>query len=264
MQPGEKIGDGGVSEVFAYGEGRILKLFNSGIRKVVADHEVRVTAAAHDAGAPAPEVFGVEEIDGRFGIILPRYDGPTLLTVVVRDGMSATEAGGMLARLHHSLHAARYDAAVPTFRAWALRSLERLRRKDIPEDVLERVESVVMGLPEAGVLCHGDLHVDNILMTSSGPVIIDWVSALSAEPALDVARQHLTLTVLPFDVEYQKLRLDLDAEFMRHYAEITGVTQKELVAAIAPYMTVMAAMRMNEGGSGKAERALLVEYIRSQ
>ena len=43
MQLGEKIGNGGVSEVFAYGDGRILKLFNSGIPKVVA----RPRSASH-------------------------------------------------------------------------------------------------------------------------------------------------------------------------------------------------------------------------
>jgi len=36
--------------------------------------------AVHAAGVPVPEVFGEVALDGRFGMMLRRLDGPTLLS----------------------------------------------------------------------------------------------------------------------------------------------------------------------------------------
>ncbi len=46
-------------------------------------------------------------------------------------------------------------------------------------------------LPEDDKLCHGDFHPGNILLTTHGPVIIDWIDASRGCPILDVARSSL-------------------------------------------------------------------------
>jgi aminoglycoside phosphotransferase (APT) family kinase protein len=38
-----------------------------------------------------------------------------------------------------------------------------------------------------GRLLHFDLHPDNVLLSPSGPVVIDWAIARAGDPALDVA-----------------------------------------------------------------------------
>lgn len=40
---------------------------------------------------------------------------------------------------------------------------------------------------EDGRLLHGDFHPDNVLLSSSGPVVIDWANARGGKPAFDVA-----------------------------------------------------------------------------
>ncbi len=49
-------------------------------------------------------------------------------------------------------------------------------------------------LSETKVLCHGDFHPYNVLMSPSGPVILDWGGATQGNPLIDVAT---TLTLLP-------------------------------------------------------------------
>jgi aminoglycoside phosphotransferase (APT) family kinase protein len=166
-----------------------------------------------------------------------------------------------MAQLQHSLHSARHEAPLRTFREWTLASLRALREQGAPADVLDYVEDVVMALPAGGVLCHGDLHPGNILMTAAGPQIIDWVSALNANPLVDVAREHLTLTVLPLG--WDALRREADAAFIDTYAALAGTTSDDLLTAIAPYMAVMAAMRMMESHATDDERRMLADYIRS-
>jgi tRNA A-37 threonylcarbamoyl transferase component Bud32 len=270
MELGERLGEGAGAEAYAWADGQIVKLFKSGADRRVVEHEARVTRAASDSGAPAPRVFGTVEIDGRIGIIMQRYGGATLLTAVRRGAITPAEGGVVLARLHHAIHAPCYEPAVTTFRTWALYMLGQLEKKGIPPDVLETVRAIVMELPESGPLCHGDLHADNVLMTPDGPVAIDWISALRADPMVDIARQHLTLTVLPAVAlgaeagAFDQLRREADAAFIETYATLSGTTPGALIQAIEPYMTVMAAMRMMEPGSDAAEQRLLNAYIRKR
>jgi hypothetical protein len=76
---GEKIGEGSMSDVHAWAPGQVVKLFKSSVSRRLARHEAHMTRAAFAAGAPAPEVLDVVTLQGRFGIVLTRLDGPTLL-----------------------------------------------------------------------------------------------------------------------------------------------------------------------------------------
>jgi Ser/Thr protein kinase RdoA (MazF antagonist) len=204
-------------------------------------------------------------VDGRPGIVFPRYDGQTLLTMVVAGSTTPAAAGEIMARLHHELHAPQYEPSIITFRDWALFYITALRQKQVAPDALHQVQRVLLTLPEGGSLCHGDLHADNILMTPSGPRIIDWVSALRANPLVDIARQHLTFTVILIDEgRFAAARREADASFIANYARLADTTADDLLTAIDPYMIVMAAMRMMESGCSGEEQQLLAEYVRTR
>ena len=40
-------------------------------------------------------------------------------------------------------------------------------------------------------MCHGDFHLENILLSGRGPLIIDWEGCMRGEPATDVANTCL-------------------------------------------------------------------------
>ena len=63
-----------------------------------------MTRAVFDAGAPAPEVFGKVTLEGRFGIVLARFDGPTLLQHYRSGAVTFEQAGAILATLAMSVH----------------------------------------------------------------------------------------------------------------------------------------------------------------
>ena len=63
-----------------------------------------MTRAAFAVGLPAPEVFDEITLDGRFRIVLSRFDGPTLLQLLQTGAVTHDQAGAILATLSLSVH----------------------------------------------------------------------------------------------------------------------------------------------------------------
>ena len=80
-------------------------------------------------------------------LVLERIDGPTML-MALRRPWRMRHAAQTLAELHARLHEIRFEDAR---------------------------------------LLHLDLHPDNVLLSSRGPVVIDWTNARAGAPALDIA-----------------------------------------------------------------------------
>jgi len=88
---GEKIGEGAFADVHAWAPGQVVKPFKAGVPRRVSWHEARMTRAVFAAGAPAPGVFGEVTLEGRFGIVLSRFDGPTLLQLSRTGAMTSAQ-----------------------------------------------------------------------------------------------------------------------------------------------------------------------------
>jgi aminoglycoside phosphotransferase (APT) family kinase protein len=98
---------------------------------------------------PVPTVYDAQGAD----LVMERIDGPTMLQALVARDLTAQAAGEVLAGLHTRLHC--------------------LPARVSPD-------------PATRVL-HMDLHPDNVMIGSNGPVVIDWRNATEGSPDLDVA-----------------------------------------------------------------------------
>ncbi len=81
-------------------------------------------------------------------LVLERIGGPTMLAELRQRPWRMSGHAQLLAQLHHRLH-------------------------EIPFG--------------DGRLLHVDFHPDNVLLSSRGPVVIDWANARAGNPAFDVA-----------------------------------------------------------------------------
>jgi hypothetical protein len=101
---GKKINQGGTADIHAWAPGQVVKLFKEGFPPRLGQQEARMTRAVFAAGAPVPEVFSEVTLDGRFGIVLSRLDGPTLLQLTRSGGVTFAQAGAILSSLGLSVH----------------------------------------------------------------------------------------------------------------------------------------------------------------
>ena len=103
----------------------MLKLFKAGVSRQFARHEMRMIRAVLAAGLPVPEVFGEVTLDGRFGIVLQRLDGPTLWQLSRTGAVTFEQAGAIVAALAMSVHKTPPPPEVPSLREYMQDALRR-------------------------------------------------------------------------------------------------------------------------------------------
>jgi len=111
-------------------------------------------------------------LEGRFGIVLQRLDGPTQLQLSRSGAMTRERTGAILATLAISVH-----KIAPPPDVFSLRDTmgsSRLSGGMLPERIATGILTLIDRLAPGDGLCHGDLHPGNVIMTADGPRIIDW------------------------------------------------------------------------------------------
>ena len=112
-------------------------------------------------------------LDGRFGIVLGRLDGPTLLQVTRSGAVTFAEAGAILASLGLAVHRMTPPPAAFHLRGWMAAAL-RLSGEIAPKPIASGVLALIDRLQQPGDgLCHGDIHPQNVIMTADGPRLIE-------------------------------------------------------------------------------------------
>ena len=180
------VGKGFTSDVYAWGERQVLKLFHSGSSAAErAAREYNVTRSVYAAGLPAPATYELITIEGRPGIVFERVDGLSMFSQVQARPWTLFTAVRQLADLHAQIHRCVCPAELPSQR-------ERIARKidESPDLSVEQKQAAwraLADLPDGTALCHGDFHPGNILFSARGPIVIDWGRATRGDPLGDVA-----------------------------------------------------------------------------
>ncbi|TMK38066.1 MAG: aminoglycoside phosphotransferase family protein [Actinobacteria bacterium] len=143
---------GRAADVYAVGPGRVLRRYRPGEREDTTV-EAAVMEQARRHGFPVPAVY---QSSGR-DLVLERIDGPTMMADVADRPWRVRRHGRTLAALHRQLH--------------------RIPAPSGADAPLGRGDRLV----------HLDLHPENVLLSSRGPVVIDWSNGSRGDPADDVA-----------------------------------------------------------------------------
>jgi aminoglycoside phosphotransferase (APT) family kinase protein len=154
-------------------------------------YEAEYSTAVRLAGAPVPEFLGYIDHDGRIASVYRRARGPVMWDAIVEDPASAPSHAVTLADVHRLLACLVPPPTVPSF-------ADRIRCKvrAAASIVGVRAEEVLVIQPTGGrtVLCHGDLHPSNVILTVDGPMVVDWFDTGRGDPVADIARTTLLIS----------------------------------------------------------------------
>ncbi len=183
---------GRTAEIYAWGEGQILKLFYPWFALENIEVEARITRTIHASGLPAPAVGDLIRVNGRYGLLYERVRGDSLFRIFQHRPWNVLRYARQMAKLQAEIHARTPSAALPSQRAMLRRNI--LQAEALPAELRRRVLAALDALPDGDRLCHGDFHPGNILVDGQRYVIIDWIHASLGNPLADLARTtNLTL-----------------------------------------------------------------------
>ena len=241
---GRSLATGNTAEIFEWGS-RVVKLYKAPTAKGAVFHEAAASAAVEALGLPVPKIWGVREIDGRWGLVFDRVTGNSFAEQMLTKGNDFGPYLDGMVRLHIQVHA---------HRAIEFAGLKvALRARIAASDLLDRADKQALlealaDLPDGDRLCHGDFHPLNILGDIVRPMIIDWRDARRGNPAADVCRSYLLL----------KLHApEIATPYLDAYCRLGNVDRP----AVLRWLPCVAAAKLAEGVPG--ERDGLVEIIAS-
>jgi tRNA A-37 threonylcarbamoyl transferase component Bud32 len=236
----------GTGNLYAWGEGQILKFYGDGAPEGWVRHLGRMERAIHAAGLSVPAVGDIVEIDGGLGQVYERIEGgPMADALMSPSGADADTIVGLartFARVHAEIHACYDIPEVPLQRELLPSAIRRL--DVLSPDLKDAVLGALDELPDGDRLCHGDYHPYNVLMDPRGPVVIDWNNAHIGNPLEDVARSALVLSGVVVSQPSLRAGIELFAEvYLEHYCELSPGDRQQLAA----WSPIVAAVRLCDG-----------------
>jgi aminoglycoside phosphotransferase (APT) family kinase protein len=214
--PGELIGAGRSADIYAIGENQVLRRFRGNFdMRVEAEMMIHLATA----GFPVPAVYDVSGPD----LVMERLDGQDMLTDLARRPWRARRHGRMLADLHNRLHTIEAPAGT--------------RQLVSPGD---RV-------------LHMDFHPGNVMLTSRGPVVIDWSNGCAGAPGADVAMAYLIMASSEVDDVPMLIRPALKTVRAQLIAAFLGGVQDDP----GPHIAAVARFRMSDPNIRQSEAGRL-------
>jgi tRNA A-37 threonylcarbamoyl transferase component Bud32 len=242
----------GTANLYAWGEGQIIKLYGDGAPEGWVKHLGQMERALYDAGLPVPAVGDLVEIDGGLGQIYERIEGgpmaDDLLGTVAADPASIVQSAHVFAEVHAEIHAHGNIPEVPSLRELLPTVIHRL--SVLPPDLKEATLKAFAEMPGGDRLCHGDFHPYNVVLSPRGPVVIDWNNAHIGNPVEDVARSKIILAGVAVTEPSARPLIDSFTEaYLERYFQLRPDGRQQLAA----WQPIVAAVRLGDNIPGLQE-----------
>jgi aminoglycoside phosphotransferase (APT) family kinase protein len=228
---GKRIGGGWTAQIYAWGNDRVLKLFESWVPLDWVNHEARAMQLAKKSGLPVPAIDEVISHENRNGIVMERIEGPSMGAAMFSRFWKTNYYARVLAELQVAVNSQK----APEFEPMRSRLETTIRNETaIPKETKEATLQILQKLLDGEALCHFDIHPLNIIMSRRGPVIIDWTGAGKGDPTADVARTWLLCTLAPIPMPMPISGVlnawlrHFYAEYLKEYTRLAAISQETL------------------------------------
>ena len=219
--PGPLVGAGRLADVYDLGDGTVLRRYRTDDHDTEQESEVMRWVGSHRV--PVPDVHRARPRE----IVMEKVEGPTMSRALDAAPWKARRFARMLARLQALL------ATVPA-----------------PDWLLAPGFSAG---PGGDRVLHLGLHPGNVILSPTGPVIIDWTDAAGGPPGFDAAMTYVELSTHPAAERADQV---VGWVMPRLFRSARGR------ALIDPYVDVACDHRLADPLLDPAERTAVAEYRR--
>ncbi|MDA3845605.1 MAG: aminoglycoside phosphotransferase family protein [Vallitaleaceae bacterium] len=261
MEVKEKLGEGMTAEVYEIDRQYVLKLFYSHIPNEWVDYEYNLAHSVGELYESAPRAYEIIDYDGRKGIVYDRAYGNELSELLKAKVSRCIEFGVALADIHSHMHKIVVDN-LPLQKDIYFNAIEESR--DILGEWTNRLQEMAKDLVYGDYICHGDLHLGNVMLSNDEYKVIDWMGASQGNPIADVCRSMIMLETpyslhgIPYTLKLivRVILFRTKRAYLKRYCELNNVTVKE----IRSWLPIVAGARIRENIPG--EKKWLINMIR--
>ncbi len=260
---GPLLARGRTADIYPLGRDAVIKVLRSGFPSDLIQIEADKTRTVKAAGVPAPRILDVTEVAGRPALVVERVHGESLLGRVLQQPHKLVPLARLLGDLHADLAAVRIEK-LPALRTKLAERIDNVAA--LSTGLKQLLLNKLSGLPGEDGLCHGDFHPDNVILSTRGPIIIDWLDATHGPATADAARSHLLLSLAAPTQDLalvHRVVLALERTLFKRTYFARYRSRRDLDAdALAAWTPIVAAARLAEDVDGEAE--LLCSEIRKR
>lgn len=237
---GAVVGTGNTATVYEWGQDKVLKLFHEGYPREAVEKEFLNAKAIHDLDFAKPKAYQIVTRNARMGIVYDKLRGESLQEWVIRtrDVYGCAE---YMSRLHQRILINR-AADVPSYKEF----LRYCIGSAFADDPKKREDGLrlLAQLEEGDVLCHGDFHPGNILISEGNAMVLDFMNVCHGPALYDVARTVYLVqyTPVPPIAEDREVLL----QFKKLLADLYLLQMRVTRDMIQDYLAVILMARVGE------------------
>jgi aminoglycoside phosphotransferase (APT) family kinase protein len=201
----ELMAQGRDCDIYDLGDGTVLRRSRSLYDQTP---EARIIAYAAEHGYPVPAVHELRD-DGK-DLVMEKVEGLTMLQAIEKKPWKIGAYGRLLGELHVRLH----ELPAPDF---------------VPK------------LDGGDRFLHFDLHPLNVMLSPTGPVVIDWTNACSGPAGADIGRAWALMASAEGPVGFPlSLVLGAARKWLVHsFVEAAGAAEARAWLALAVELTML-------------------------
>jgi len=223
------IGSGAQADVYLY-EGKALKVFKADYVQANGRYEAELQDKAYKKGLPVPQIYEVIELNGRVAIVMEYVPGKSIGDMMLENMGKAHELLTLSVDVQiqvHKTNADDFPNQKDKFRC------NISMNPYLKNEQRQRLLKLLHRFKSDDRLCHGDFHMLNLIETSQGIKIIDWVDASGGSVAADVCRSYLL---------YLLYRKEIAEAYLDIYCDKANIIKRDVLA----WLPIAAGARLNE------------------
>ncbi len=227
-----------------YREGNTLvKQFSENYKKSDVLNEALNQARVEETGLNLPKLLDVEQIDGKWSIVLEYIEGETLASLMEKHPEKEDEYLELFVDLQMSVH----EKRAPLLNKLKDKMNRKINETSLDATTRYELHTRLEGMPKHAKVCHGDFNPSNVVIATDGtPYIIDWSHATQGNASADVARTYLLFSLAG--------KNELAEKYMNLFCRKSD-TAKQYIQKWLPIVAASQSVKGNE-----EERALLLSW----
>ncbi len=239
MKFNKLIGAGNTASVYEWEEGKVLKLFNKDYPGKSIENEFNNAMAIREMNFKKPKAYEIISYKERKGIIYDRIEGESLLEWVMKTG-DLQECARCMAKLHKAIIQNKISnvANYKDFLKYHITKTQLTLEKQ--DEFLQMIDK----LPGGNVLCHGDFHPGNILISKGHGYVIDFMNVCYGNSLYDIARTVFLIEYTPIPPEANNH--DMLLYFKKTLSDLYLIQMNVTREMIQDYLSVIIAVRKGE------------------